>query len=92
MHEIPIDMTPEQLEHKKQLDELFEPIKRNEFYGHANRHQRRAEEARTGQHIEDQKPQPHSVLTMSGPVLVGRNQPCPCGFGKKYKKCCGIGA
>ena len=20
---------------------------------------------------------------------VGRNQPCPCGSGKKYKKCCG---
>ncbi|MFQ5648637.1 MAG: SEC-C metal-binding domain-containing protein, partial [bacterium] len=21
--------------------------------------------------------------------MVGRNQPCPCGSGKKYKKCCG---
>jgi preprotein translocase subunit SecA len=21
---------------------------------------------------------------------VGRNQPCPCGSGKKYKKCCGV--
>ncbi len=21
---------------------------------------------------------------------VGRNDPCPCGSGKKYKKCCGI--
>ncbi|MBQ1354769.1 MAG: SEC-C domain-containing protein, partial [Ruminococcus sp.] len=20
---------------------------------------------------------------------VGRNDPCPCGSGKKYKKCCG---
>jgi preprotein translocase subunit SecA len=20
---------------------------------------------------------------------VGRNNPCPCGSGKKYKKCCG---
>ena len=20
---------------------------------------------------------------------VGRNQPCPCGSGKKYKQCCG---
>jgi len=25
---------------------------------------------------------------MSGPK-VGRNDPCPCGSGKKYKKCCG---
>ncbi|MHC4069663.1 MAG: preprotein translocase subunit SecA [Planctomycetota bacterium] len=23
---------------------------------------------------------------------VGRNEPCPCGSGKKYKKCCGRGA
>ncbi|MBQ4354625.1 MAG: SEC-C domain-containing protein, partial [Clostridia bacterium] len=21
---------------------------------------------------------------------VGRNDPCPCGSGKKYKKCCGF--
>ena len=29
----------------------------------------------------------------SGPAIahnkVGRNDPCPCGSGKKYKKCCG---
>jgi preprotein translocase subunit SecA len=23
-------------------------------------------------------------------VTVGRNEPCPCGSGKKYKKCCGV--
>jgi len=23
------------------------------------------------------------------PVKTGRNEPCPCGSGKKYKKCCG---
>ena len=22
---------------------------------------------------------------------VGRNEPCPCGSGRKYKKCCGSG-
>ena len=22
-------------------------------------------------------------------AAVGRNDPCPCGSGKKYKKCCG---
>ena len=22
-------------------------------------------------------------------VKVGRNDPCPCGSGKKYKRCCG---
>lgn len=24
-----------------------------------------------------------------GNLEVGRNSPCPCGSGKKYKKCCG---
>jgi len=27
--------------------------------------------------------------TVSGVKKVGRNDPCPCGSGKKYKKCCG---
>ena len=22
-------------------------------------------------------------------IKIGRNEPCPCGSGKKYKKCCG---
>ena len=27
------------------------------------------------------------------PVLsIGRNEPCPCGSGKKYKRCCGVSA
>jgi len=25
------------------------------------------------------------------PVRVGRNKPCPCGSGRKYRKCCGRG-
>lgn len=27
--------------------------------------------------------------TLSKSVKIGRNAPCPCGSGKKYKKCCG---
>ncbi|MGR9117332.1 MAG: SEC-C metal-binding domain-containing protein [Gammaproteobacteria bacterium] len=26
---------------------------------------------------------------MNPPKKPGRNDPCPCGSGKKYKKCCG---
>ena len=35
-------------------------------------------------------PEQHHVETVvhEGP-RVGRNDPCPCGSGKKYKKCCG---
>ncbi len=33
--------------------------------------------------IDEQKPVPASSRK------IGRNEPCPCGSGKKYKKCCG---
>ena len=26
----------------------------------------------------------------AAPKKVGRNEPCPCGSGKKYKRCCGL--
>lgn len=32
--------------------------------------------------------EPLAPLVRSGPK-IGRNDPCPCGSGKKYKKCCG---
>jgi hypothetical protein len=32
----------------------------------------------------DLRPQPYRA-----PPKIGRNDPCPCGSGKKYKKCCG---
>jgi SEC-C motif len=33
--------------------------------------------------VVDAKGQPVS------PGKIGRNEPCPCGSGKKYKRCCG---
>lgn len=39
---------------------------------------------------EESKPQVSSAARI-GPK-VGRNDPCPCGSGKKYKKCCGTDA
>ena len=33
----------------------------------------------------DQRPAP----AIRGAPKIGRNDPCPCGSGKKYKKCCG---
>jgi uncharacterized protein YecA (UPF0149 family) len=29
------------------------------------------------------------VSPFVAPMKVGRNDPCPCGSGKKYKNCCG---
>jgi len=33
----------------------------------------------------------HPVETIRIEARVGRNDPCPCGSGKKYKQCCGRG-
>ena len=33
---------------------------------------------------------PREPVIRSSPK-IGRNAPCPCGSGKKYKKCCGAG-
>jgi len=34
-------------------------------------------------------PQPAKVKAKFSGKKIGRNDPCPCGSGKKYKKCCG---
>ncbi len=34
-------------------------------------------------------PRPKGFHPVAGPPSPGRNDPCPCGSGKKYKKCCG---
>ncbi len=88
MHEIEVDMSPEHLEAVKAAKELFEPIKEKTFNTLMNRHQRRAAVAE-----ERHADRPvHTVLTMAGSKKIGRNQSCPCNSGRKYKKCCGIGA
>jgi hypothetical protein len=39
--------------------------------------------------IPEPMPEPRYAKMRTGPK-VGRNEPCPCGSGKKYKKCCGV--
>ena len=38
---------------------------------------------------EGQRPQPQVVQPIRNEKKVGRNEPCPCGSGKKYKQCHG---
>jgi len=39
--------------------------------------------------IEITKAYKRSKIVIKG-ERIGRNDPCPCGSGKKYKKCCGV--
>ena len=45
-----------------------------------------AEASREG---SEASPAPEAVAPVRSGPKVGRNQPCPCGSGKKYKHCCG---
>ncbi len=40
---------------------------------------------------EDDPPLPEPVEPIKGEKTPGRNDPCACGSGKKYKQCCGKG-
>ena len=43
--------------------------------------------------LNDEELFPSKVETMRRETpKIGRNDPCPCGSGKKYKKCCGRGS
>lgn len=39
---------------------------------------------------EDEPSLPPPVEPVHADKTPGRNDPCPCGSGRKYKKCCGV--
>jgi SEC-C motif len=41
-----------------------------------------------GRLLKSAGPAPPTPFTVSGLAKAGRNDPCPCGSGRKYKKCC----
>ncbi|HEY2294016.1 MAG TPA: preprotein translocase subunit SecA [Thermoanaerobaculia bacterium] len=65
----------------------YEPITEEQMLEQRARQQRAAPriELSAPPKVEGQRPQP----TVNREAKVGRNDPCPCGSGKKYKKCHG---
>ncbi|MFQ5422627.1 MAG: SEC-C metal-binding domain-containing protein [Phycisphaerae bacterium] len=62
----------------------------NQFDQHFERKREQKENYVKGLPGEDDAPLPPPVDTIKNPQTgPGRNDPCPCGSGKKYKKCCG---
>ena len=45
-------------------------------------------QAPEGKQSEEGAKEPHPETAVHTGPKVGRNDPCPCGSGKKYKKCC----
>jgi len=67
----------------------FEPMTEEQVIEQRARQQRAAPriELSAPPKVEGQRPQ--QPASNRGEVKVGRNDPCPCGSGKKYKKCHG---
>jgi hypothetical protein len=85
---------------RERQSSLFDDLRSNllDFYspGEIRRRQKeRAERQEDDPYRQDVKPLVPTGYTMAGggglqrTEKVGRNDPCPCGSGKKYKKCCG---
>ena len=52
------------------------------------RNARRAPRLQTSEVLPEPLPPP-PLPPAKAPIKPGRNDPCPCGSGRKYKKCCG---
>lgn len=74
-NEVEQDMfKPEESYFKRELLNIFDRYKKitTTWYGYAHKKE-----------LSDSRNEPVRV-----DVKIGRNDPCPCGSGKKYKKCC----
>ena len=61
----------------------------------SKRFQRKEEEKKRSSQVTspDDPPLPDAPVEQAKTArAVGRNDPCPCGSGRKYKKCCGKGS
>ena len=73
----------------------FEDFKRTIIVPMIQRHrdmfpQMRQNKSMVSPNVQDE-PQDHPATTLSTKKYpgTGRNEPCPCNSGKKYKRCCG---
>ncbi len=69
---------------------LMQPVQEEEQVREIERRQRKQQAEMILSGAEDGSPAIKTVVRTS--EKVGRNQPCPCGSGKKYKKCHGATA
>ena len=88
LFELVQSMTPEQqqamqAEAQKRRAEQEIAKQRGQLQDHL-----RSAQASHGDEVSAAEAQKKAPLTADG-KKVGRNDPCPCGSGKKYKQCCG---
>ena len=72
------------------VGELHEHMRRPYINGYTLAELRKMQ-AVTGIEVEPETDFSEYELVPERKTKIGRNDPCPCGSGKKYKKCCGRG-
>ena len=70
---------------------LMQPVQEEEQVKEIERRQRKQQAEMILQGADDGSAAAVKTVVRTG-EKVGRNDPCPCGSGKKYKKCCGAAA
>lgn len=72
------------------VEEIYDVTKNEEKYNE-KRYCRKL--AKLPEYLEmqymDSEPEEKTQTPVVNEQKIGRNDPCPCGSGKKYKKCCG---
>ena len=71
---------------EEMTDSIQEDTLRNLFHIQVNE---RVEREQVAEPIRTNSPEDSEKNPVTLGEKVGRNDPCPCGSGKKYKKCCG---
>ena len=66
----------------------MEQQRKNQALNHQYQHAQLNELNESETETEQNSPETAKPVLRSAPK-VGRNSPCPCGSGKKYKQCCG---
>ncbi|MDD5447779.1 MAG: SEC-C metal-binding domain-containing protein, partial [Actinomycetota bacterium] len=81
-----------QLEAYEMFEQMTESIREDftRYIFHAQRVE--AEKSKTPLKVIESSSKKSPSPSPSHTSKVGRNDPCPCGSGKKYKKCCGANA
>jgi preprotein translocase subunit SecA len=79
---------------EESIETLFrmQPAKPERFKGvfsSISQEYRHPEVSKFEQPQEEEKAEAAPAVPKTSQPKVGRNDPCPCGSGKKYKKCCG---
>ncbi len=82
-----LDFVPDRGADRALLEDLFERFRRRYPSGDARLRERQERVRAVLRPVFEASEGPSTIV--GNAVTAGRNDPCPCGSGKKFKKCCG---